>query len=258
MSRLIEEWKDIEGFPTYEVSNTGKVRNKKTGKEISKYHRGKYGHAAISLYDNGKNKKFQVHRLVSMHFIPNPENKPEVCHIDNSFDKDGYLDNSASNLMWGTHLENCAFENTRKRQSENHADVSGANNPHFGIPLPEELKRKMMVDRGKQVLQWEYGRVIAFYESLKDAGRKTGIHWTNIRLACEGEYEQAGGYEWSYVCKPYDVDAVVRELEEKIEHHWERANFCYKNELYIANSEHLSKCEAFREAIEIVRGGRND
>lgn len=57
----------------------------------------------------------------------------------------------------------------------------------------------------------------------------------------------------------YDVEAVVRELEEKIEHHWERANFCYKNELYIANSEHLGKCEAFREAIEIVlRGGRNE
>ena len=72
--------------------------------------------------------------------------------------------------------------------------------------------------------------------------------------------------DWEYVIKQlsnkptaYDVEAVVRELEEKIEHHWERANFCYKNELYIANSEHLGKCEAFREAIEIVRkGGRNE
>lgn len=55
----------------------------------------------------------------------------------------------------------------------------------------------------------------------------------------------------------YDVEAVVRELEEKIEHHWERSNYCYDNELYIANSEHLGKCEAFREAIKIVkRGGR--
>ena len=57
----------------------------------------------------------------------------------------------------------------------------------------------------------------------------------------------------------YDVEAVVRELEEKIEHHWEQANYCYDNELYIANSEHLGKCEAFRDAIEIVkRGGRNE
>ena len=55
----------------------------------------------------------------------------------------------------------------------------------------------------------------------------------------------------------YDVEAVVRELEDKIEHHWERANYCYDNELYIANSEHLGKCEAFRDAIEIVRGERN-
>lgn len=57
----------------------------------------------------------------------------------------------------------------------------------------------------------------------------------------------------------YDVDAVVRELEEKIKHHWERANYCHDNELYIAESEHVGKCEAFREAIEIVkRGGRNE
>ena len=56
----------------------------------------------------------------------------------------------------------------------------------------------------------------------------------------------------------YDVEAVVRELEEKIKHHWERANYCHDNELYIAESEHIGKCEAFRETIEIVRGGRND
>lgn len=57
----------------------------------------------------------------------------------------------------------------------------------------------------------------------------------------------------------YSVEAVVRELEEKIEHHWEHANYCHDNELYIAESEHIGKCEAFREAIAIVkRGGRNE
>lgn len=57
----------------------------------------------------------------------------------------------------------------------------------------------------------------------------------------------------------YDVEAVVRELEEKIKHHSERANYCHDNELYIAESEHVGKCEAFIEAIEIVkRGGRDD
>ena len=57
----------------------------------------------------------------------------------------------------------------------------------------------------------------------------------------------------------YDVEAVVRELEEKIKHHSERANYCHDNELYIAESEHVGKCEAFIEAIEIVkRGGRDE
>lgn len=252
MGRLIDEWKEIEGFPNYEVSNTGKVRNKNTGKELSKYHRGKYGHAAISIYHDGKNKKFQVHRLVALHFVPNPENKPEVCHIDNTFDEEGFLDNSASNLMWGTHIENCAFENTRRRQSENHADVSGENNPHFGIPLSDEHKRKMMEDRGKQVLQWQYGRVVAFYESLKEAGRKTGIHWTNIRRVCDGEYQQAGGFEWTYACKPYDVEAVVKELEELEACTWKNCKWeCDKQGSCL-------KCMV-TQSIEIVeRGGRNE
>jgi hypothetical protein len=214
MGRLIEEWMDIHGFEgLYQVSNLGNVRNS-NGKLIKPYKKGKYGHAMVGLSRNNKRTRVQVHRLVAIHFIPNPDNKPEVCHKDNTLDENGFLDNSACNLMWGTHKENCEFENTRKRQSENHADFKGVNNPNYGKHLSKEIKEKMMKERGMQVLQWKDGRVVAFYESLKDAGRKTGICWVSIRNVCNGEYKHAGGYEWSYACKPYDVKKVIVELED--------------------------------------------
>lgn len=214
ISRSNEIWKDIEGYEgLYQVSNLGNVRNKK-GKLLKPFKKGKYGHSLVGLSKDNKSTKFQVHRLVAIHFIPNVENKPEVCHEDNELDENGFLDNSASNLIWGTHKENCEFENTRKRQIENHADFKGVNNPNYGKHLSQEIKDKMMKERGRQVLQWENGRVIAFYESLRDAERKTGICWVNIRNVCDGQYKHAGSYEWSYVCKPYNVEKVVAELEE--------------------------------------------
>ena len=252
--KLIEDevWVEIEGFPNYEVSNMGNVRNAKTKKIRVVHPKGKYGHAQISLYKDGKNKRFQLHRLVALHFIPNPENKPEVCHIDNSLNEKGLLDNSVSNLMWGTHKENCEFWNTRKRQSENHANYKGENNPNYGNHLSKENKDKMMKERGKQVLQWENGRVIAFYESLREAGRKTGISWESIRNVCKKEYKHAGGYEWSYVCKPYDVDKVIEQLEEShfhTESTFDDDGWCNDDSEEVVN---------LNEAIEIVKRGGMD
>ena len=249
---LIEEWKVIKGYEgLYQISNLGNVRNRH-GKLLKPFKKDKYGHALVGLSENNKSTKFQIHRLVALHFIPNPDNKSEVCHIDNTLDENGLLDNSVSNLMWGTHKENCEFENTRKRQSENHADFSGENNPNYGNHYSEENKAKLMKERGKQVLQWENGSVIAFYDSLKEAGRKTGICWVNFRNVCDGQYKHAGGYEWTFACKPYDVEKVVAELEEENQRLKKLKNNC------IALSDH-EVCDienkAYNFAIKCVRNG---
>ena len=238
---MSEEWKDIKGYEgLYQVSNLGNVRNK-MGKLLKPFRKGKYGHAMIGLSKDNKSSKFQVHRLVAIHFVPNPENKPEVCHKDNTLNENGFLDNSAENLIWGTHKENCEFENTRKRQSANHANFEGINNPNYGNHLSCENKAKMMKERGKQVVQWENGRIIAFYESLKDAGRKTNISWMNIKNVCDGKYKHAGGYEWSYAYKYYDVDEVVEQLEE------------FRDEMKMFGCDGL-----LSDLIEVVKGGGVD
>lgn len=100
-SDLKVEWKLIEGFDgIYSVSNYGEVRNNKTGR-LMKPIKNEKGYLRVGLTTNGKLKCMRVHRLVAQAFIHNPDNKPEVNHID--FNKEN---NCVSNLEWVTGKEN--------------------------------------------------------------------------------------------------------------------------------------------------------
>jgi hypothetical protein len=96
----MEEYKIIEGFENYSVSNFGNVKNNKTGKIINP-RLNRNGYYIIDLHKNGKRKTFKVHRLVALTFIPNPENKPSIDHINND-----RTNNNVNNLRWCTNSEN--------------------------------------------------------------------------------------------------------------------------------------------------------
>jgi len=95
----MEEWKTVQGYDDYEVSNLGVIRNSK-GK-ILKIDWMKNGYGKVYLYKNKRRYMHYIHRVVAQHFVPNPENKPEVNH-DNSIK----TDNRAANLVWSTRKEN--------------------------------------------------------------------------------------------------------------------------------------------------------
>ena len=101
-----EYWKKIDGFKNYSVSNLGRVRNdkRKTFKTLQLDDAGYY---TISLWKNNERKDFRVNRLVGLAFIPNPDNLPEVHHI-NPYNK---KNNRVSNLKWVTSLENGQSKN---------------------------------------------------------------------------------------------------------------------------------------------------
>ena len=61
----------------------------------------KYGYLKINLWKNNKRKSFSIHRLIALHYIPNPENKPCIDHIDRN-----RSNNNIDNLRWATHSEN--------------------------------------------------------------------------------------------------------------------------------------------------------
>lgn len=118
---LTEQWKDIVGYVgIYKISDFGRVkrlkkdkirrwtRDKKVTDKISKPCFDKDFYLRIGLYHNKTAKTIKIHRLVATHFIPNPENKPEVNHVGKRADgKEGNkLDNRAISLRWATKEEN--------------------------------------------------------------------------------------------------------------------------------------------------------
>lgn len=127
-SDLKVEWKLIAGFGgTYSVSNYGEVRNNKTGR-LMKQRKTEKGYLRVGLTTNGKLKCMRVHRLVAQAFIPNPEDKPEVNHID--FNKEN---NCVNNLEWVTGKENAKHSlGNRKRSNEkNYKKVSNTGEKHI-------------------------------------------------------------------------------------------------------------------------------
>lgn len=127
-----EVWKEIKDFPFYSVSNMGRIKTNRhefwyrTGgfcegygklayyeEKLRKPRINKDGYLQINLYHCGKMKTFLVHRLVAEAFIPNPDNLPEVNHIN-----ENKADNRVENLEWVLPAENANFGTRNKRISE--------------------------------------------------------------------------------------------------------------------------------------------
>lgn len=120
----MEIWKDVIGYEgLYQVSNFGRVKNiKKPVQIIMKNNLTPIGYHLMRVSKNNIQKGFRVHRLVAIHFIPNPENKREVNH------KNGVkTDNRVENLEWVTSSENSkhAVKNGfhKGRKGEKHHSV---------------------------------------------------------------------------------------------------------------------------------------
>lgn len=93
-------WIPIIGYEgLYSIDENGTVINSK-GEIIQPYISNK-GYKIVSLYKNNVGKKFLVHRLVAIHFVPNPNKYPIVLHLDNV-----KLNTHYSNLKWGTYSDN--------------------------------------------------------------------------------------------------------------------------------------------------------
>ena len=101
-------WKPILGYEgLYEINNVGEVKTIKTN-IIRKQMISKRGYFCVTLCKNGKHQNKNIHRLIMEAFVPNPENKPCVDHIDGN-----RLNNSLENLRWCTSNENNNNPNTK-------------------------------------------------------------------------------------------------------------------------------------------------
>lgn len=111
----MEIWKEIIEFASFEVSNYGNIRNKRT-KKIKKFQINHAGYYRVDLWQNCKKYTKRVNRLVAIAFVPNPNNLPEVNHEDGI-----KTNNFPSNLKW------CTREYNMK-----HAVKTGLKKPSLG------------------------------------------------------------------------------------------------------------------------------
>lgn len=161
--------KAISGFENYGISSDGKVYNLKTGCERKVRIHPKSGYAFISFYNNGKTKTFMVHRLVGLHFLINPDNKPQINHINGI-----KSDNRVENLEWVTDSEN-----------KKHCYQCG-------------LKDKNVLSKKVMMIDVNNGEVIREFNSANEASRIIGINQGSISNCCNGKCKSYKGYKWKY------------------------------------------------------------
>lgn len=116
-----EIWKPIKETEAYFISNKGRVYssgyfNGTIGRLIK--HIKKVGYPAVGLHINGKQCGFLIHRLIGEYFIPNPENKPVINHINGNIN-----DFSTENLEWANHRENSSHGYNRKHLTSKYTGV---------------------------------------------------------------------------------------------------------------------------------------
>ena len=100
---------EINNYQDYLIYRDGRVFNKRYNRFL-KPCKNTHGYLRVDLCKNGKHKNFLNHRLVAIHYIDNPENKPCVDHIDGN-----KTNNNISNLRWVTKIENeNAFQPLKK------------------------------------------------------------------------------------------------------------------------------------------------
>lgn len=194
-----EEWRDIVGYEgLYQISNMGRVkglprishfgnRTKRIPTRILKPTISKRGYYVIGLSKDSKTKTYTIHRLLMKAFVPNPENKRAIDHIDTN-----KLNNSLSNLRWCTDKENSNNEITKEKNRANGLRMweegcfDNRNNTHY-----------------RKVAQYTRdGEYIKTWDSIVEVEAALGIDASSISSLCLGtnpKRHTAGGYKWKHV-----------------------------------------------------------
>ena len=178
----MEEWRDIEDCPGYQISSHGRIRsftNNRYGlcdtPHFLKTDINSNGYERVFLGSNGR---FFVHHLVAKGFIPNPNDYPVVRHKD-----DNRSNNRVDNLEWGTQSDNIQDAIRRGRFVSNMA-----------IAKEAALKKQRIRVIAKDL----EGNLIGEYPSMCHAARDLGLNEGNISNMLHGRQKRAGSYIFEY------------------------------------------------------------
>ena len=171
-------WRDIAGYPGYQISDTGEVKSlertiirsdgqrKRVRERILRPRINNMGYKYVNLLCGGKATSKTVHKLVAIAFISNDNNKPCIDHVNGI-----RTDNRAENLRWCSYKENQNFPIAVKRREKNLVPVE----------------------------QWALdGTLVNTFPSIATAEREMGVSHCNIVACCNNRRKIAGGFVWRY------------------------------------------------------------
>lgn len=161
-------------YENYMVSNRGNIKSlnyNRTGKEKILKPWENRGYLCVMLFKNGKAKKYKVHRLVAMAFIPNVMCYDCIDHKDIN-----KKNNNTSNLVWCTQKQNINNELTKNKMSNSH-------------------KGKSNTARSKKVICLETGET---FQSIIEVERRLNINNGNITTVCKGKRKRTGNLTFRY------------------------------------------------------------
>lgn len=169
----MKQWVRIEDT-NYKLSNYGEIVNEKTG-NLLKTQLNQKGYRVVRVTINREKRTFRIHRLVAKYFVPNPDNKAQVNHIDGN-----KLNNRYDNLEWCSNIENA-----------HHAIKTGLwESVRKGAMAENERRKRKVV--AKNILTSEVLR----FDSISDAERFIGTR--HIVDVIKGKRSQAKGFEFAY------------------------------------------------------------
>lgn len=194
-----EIWKPVKGYEGYyEISNKGRVKSverhvkqenhlRYVPEKIKTIRMDAYGYPSVTLCKNRVSRTRAIHRLLMEAFVPNPENKPYIDHINT--DKTDYR---LENLRWVTAKENANNPLTLQHCREN------TYIPYVSQKANQTKVRKGTKNAPTKVYQYSKdGKLLASYSSARQAQLKTGVHSTQIRFVADDCTQSAGGFLWT-------------------------------------------------------------
>ena len=181
-------WKDISGYEgLYQISSDGDVMSLRKKKIMKPFDNN--GYLRIGLSKDGKRKNYLIHRLVAKAFLVKGVDENEINHIDLN-----KKNNSYKNLEWVTGSQNVRhavkeIEGRKAHLKEKMSDI-GIKYNHLGVEASKKPVKQIDKDNN---------RVIAVFESAREASRRTGSNYRNISQVCNGDKKTHNGYKWEFV-----------------------------------------------------------